>query len=63
MMEKYKSKVKSSLIKRERSVLGGPHSFAIVERNDISPESDGFADDARVASFSVATRRSAAPFV
>ena len=61
-MEKYKSSVKSSLISRERSVLGGPHSLAIVLRNDM-PESDGFADGSRGAPFSVATQRSAALFV
>ena len=62
MIEKYSSSVKSSLIKRERSVLGGPHSFAIVLYNDM-PKPDGFVDDAEVASLSVAIWRSAAPFV
>lgn len=48
MMEKYRSKVKSSLIRRDRSVLGGPHSFAIVLRSEM-PWPEGFADDPRVA--------------
>ena len=61
-MEKYRSKVKSSLIRRERSVLGGPHSFAIVLRSDM-PSPEGFAVGSGVASFSVATRRSTASFV
>lgn len=61
-MEKYRSSVKSNLIRSERSVVGGPHSFAIVLYNDL-PKPDGFTDDSRAVSSSVVTRRSVASFV
>ena len=61
-MEKYSSKVKSSFMRRERSVLGGPHSFAIVSSSNMLEPEDFVGNSGLASSSSTETRRSAVPF-